>query len=71
MCSKALWNCTWPVFVSGPHLNVHVSIDKQTTRMYGDWGCGLDFNDGQFSEQCDVDGSFFNSDAILIIFGKA
>ena len=31
----------------------------------------LDLNDGQFSEQCDVDGSFVNSDAIPIIFGKA
>ena len=28
-------------------------------------------NDGQFSERCEVDGSFFNSDAIPIIFGKA
>ena len=32
---------------------------------------GLDLSDGQFSERCDVDGSFFNSDAIPIIFGKA
>ena len=31
----------------------------------------LDLGDGQFSERCDVDGSFFNSDAIPIIFGKA
>ena len=31
----------------------------------------LDLSDGQFSERCDVDGSFFNSDAIPIIFGKA
>ena len=31
----------------------------------------LDLNDGQFSEWCDVDGSFFNSDAIPIIFGKS
>ena len=31
----------------------------------------VDLGDGQFSERCDVDGSFFNSDAILIIFGKA
>ena len=30
----------------------------------------LDLSDGQFSERCDVDGSFFNSDAIPIIFGK-
>ena len=30
----------------------------------------VDFNDGQFSERCDVDGSFFNSDAIPIIFCK-
>ena len=30
----------------------------------------LDLNDGQFSERCDVDGSFFNSDAIPIIFEK-
>ena len=29
-----------------------------------------DLNDGQFSERCDVDGSFFNSDAIPIIFGE-
>ena len=33
--------------------------------------CGLDLGDGQFSEQCDVDGSFFNSDAIPIIFGES
>ena len=31
----------------------------------------LDLGDGQFSERRDVDGSFFNSDAILIIFGKS
>ena len=31
----------------------------------------LDLGDGQFSERCDVDGSFFNSDAIPIIFGKS
>ena len=31
----------------------------------------IDLNDGQFSERCDVDGSFFKSDAITIIFGKA
>ena len=31
----------------------------------------LDLGDGQFSERCDVDGSFFNNDAIPIIFGKA
>ena len=34
-------------------------------------GRSLNLGDGQFSERCDVDGSFFNSDAILIIFGKA
>ena len=34
-------------------------------------GSLLDLSDGQFSERCDVDGSFFNSDAIPIIFGKA
>ena len=32
---------------------------------------GLDLSDGQFSERCDVDGSFFNSDAILFIFWKS
>ena len=31
----------------------------------------VDLGDGQYSERCDVDGSFFNSDAITIIFGKA
>ena len=31
----------------------------------------LDLGDGQFSERCDVDGSFFNSNAIPIIFGKS
>ena len=31
----------------------------------------VDLSDGQFSERCDVNGSFFNSDAIPIIFGKA
>ena len=31
----------------------------------------IDLSDGQFSERCDVDGSFFNSDTIPIIFGKA
>ena len=34
-------------------------------------GIALDLGDGQFSERCNVDGSFFNSDAIPIIFGKA
>ena len=34
-------------------------------------GYQIDPSDGQFSERCDVDGSFFNSDAILIIFGTA
>ena len=28
----------------------------------------IDFGDGQFSERCDVDGSFFNSDVIPITF---
>ena len=31
----------------------------------------VDLNDGQFSERCDGDGSFFNRDAIPILFGKA
>ena len=31
----------------------------------------VDLGDGQFSERCDVDGSFFNSDAIPIIFLKS
>ena len=43
-----------------------VGIEKRNSRCVPD----LDFNDGQFSEQCDVDASFFNSDAILIIFWK-
>ena len=30
----------------------------------------IDVGDGQFSERCDVDGSFFNNDAIPIIFWK-
>ena len=30
----------------------------------------VDLGDGQYSERCDVDGSFFNSDAIPIIFWK-
>ena len=30
----------------------------------------IDFGDGQFSERCDVDGSFFNSDAIPNFFWK-
>ena len=34
------------------------------------WGRSLDLKDGQISEWCEVDGSFFNSDAIPIIFGK-
>ena len=34
-------------------------------------GAELDLGDGQFSERCDVDGSFFNSDAIPIIFWKS
>ena len=34
-------------------------------------GSLLDLSNGQFSERCDVDGSFFNSNAIPIIFGKA
>ena len=41
-----------------------------------EWWCWLcwrwlDLNDGQFSERCDVDDSFFNSDAMPIIFGKS
>ena len=32
---------------------------------------GVDLGDSQFSERCDVDGSFFNSDAIPIIFWKS
>ena len=31
----------------------------------------IDLGDGQFSERCDVDGSFFNSDEIPIIFGES
>ena len=31
----------------------------------------IDLGDGQFSERCDVEGSFFNSNAILIIFWKS
>ena len=31
----------------------------------------IDLGDCQFSERCNVDGSFFNSDAIPILFGKA
>ena len=31
----------------------------------------IDLGDGQFSERCDVEGSFFNSDAIPIIFGRS
>ena len=31
----------------------------------------IDLGDGQFSERCDADGSFFNSDAIPIIFWKS
>ena len=34
------------------------------------WSYGVDLSDGQFSERCDVDGSFFNSDAIPIFFWK-
>ena len=33
--------------------------------------CCVDLGDGQFSERCDVNGSFFNSNAIPIIFGKS
>ena len=43
---------------------------KRTDHNIGWQDRWIDFNDGQFSEQCDVDGSFFNSDAILIIFWK-
>ena len=32
---------------------------------------GIDLGDGQFSERCDVDGSFANNDAIPIIFGRS
>ena len=38
---------------------------------YASVQAGIDLSDGQFSERCDVNGSFFNSDAIPIIFGKA
>ena len=34
-------------------------------------GYQIDPSDGQFSERCDVDRSFFISDAIPIIFGKS
>ena len=52
-------------------------MDKDVATSYEKPNCGaiaickVDLSDGQFSERCDVDGSFFNSDAIPIIFGKA
>ena len=44
---------------------------QEGTKSEGKNISGLDLSDGQFSERCDVDASFFNSDAIPIIFGKA
>ena len=55
--------------VSRSHAEVHYENGKFFLNDLGSVN-GLDFNDSQFSERCDVDGSFFNSDAILIIFWK-
>ena len=45
----------------------------QSSTFWTFWHPGgrLDLGDGQFSERCDVDGSFFNSDAIPINFWKS
>ena len=55
------------LFFSNKVLGLELLFGAQgQTRM-----CMLDLGDGQFSERCDVDGSFFTSDAIPIILGKA
>ena len=45
----------------------------QKTALFSTFLCSfvLDLGDGQFSERCDVDGSFFNSDEIPIFFWKS
>ena len=48
--------------------NLSRSVDKLAVHPFC-WS-KLDLSDGQFSERCNVDGSFFNSDAIPIIFWK-
>ena len=47
------------------------SVHKSVALVVGGDLVALDLSDGQFSERCDVDGLFFNSDAIPILFGKA
>ena len=65
ICPSALCSgqCVDPLLLSADATVVKGKTKKCYVR--------IDFNDGQFSERCDVDGSFFNSDAIPIIFGKA
>ena len=47
-----------PLLLFCPHLD-HAMIYEWWCWLCWRW---LDLNDGQFSERCDVDGSFFNSD---------
>ena len=70
-------------FPSSPSLLVTIILvlaffcipeEEKNTEEWGillDYHSPLELGDGQFSERCDVDGSFFNSDAVQIIFGKA
>ena len=55
-----------------PYLESHLLIKTgEVSIFHVSLHNSIDLGDGQFSERCDVDGSFFNSDAILIIFGKS
>ena len=62
LCRIAVWICAWLVALRRLWQMLLSTLTSSYT--------GLDFNNGQFSERCDVYGSFFNSDVIRIIFWK-
>ena len=53
----------------GRRLNVFGKT-QEGTKSEGKNISGLDLSDGQFSERCDVDASFFNSDAYRLFLEK-
>ena len=56
----------------GCHKTTQFSVDFAVQELHSYFsGAELDLGDGQFSERCDFDGSFFNNDAIPFIFGKS
>ena len=56
----------------GCHKTTQFSVDFAVQELHSYFsGAELDLGDGQFSECCDFDGSFFNNDAIPFIFGKS